>query len=725
MPSTDSPDAFDPGMTPHPQGHHLSDQGLDLRTLFHVLLERAWVILLLAVAGLLLAAGYIKRAPVLYSSTATLEVQQEEQKIVKMDRAMDREDLRSLDVLQTIAQELKSRSLFERVIDRNNLGADPRFVGLMKETPTRERLAVALSRMTDVRLRRGTRLIDITVVNQVPELTQVIADSIVKEYKGQSVEQHTSTSEFANEFLMQEANRLKEKLQKSENELQTYRERTAAVSLDDRQNTVVAKLKELSTRVTEAKSARIRAESDYAQVERLGTNVQALMVLPVVANDAKVAEIQMTVNKLDGELANLRQRYKEKHPKYLQALSQIQEWRSAFTNAVLQVPQTVKSMLESIRASEQALSEALTKQEAAALDLNKLSIQYNVLARDVESDRALYEAVLNQMKQTSVAKEAQPTKVKVVQSAYRPERPFSPQKTKILGLGILGGLFCGVLLALGLNALDHSFKTVDQVEDVLGMPVLGVVPVMREARHAKGPILVSEDPKSAGAEAFRTLRVSLSMLGKAEARKVFLFTSAVPAEGKTFSSLNYSASLAQQGLRTLLIDADLRKPSVQAYFGTDGDHSGGVTDYLTGQKKFGEIVQTSKIEHLAYVTAGTTAPNPAELLAQGGFPGLLDEALKHFDRVVVDSAPIHAVSDTLLLVKDMQTICIVARAAKTPRRSIQRAIYLIQKAGGPVAGIVLNRLPRRSGAGYGYYYDSYYDYSYYGKYSKKGVYGAK
>jgi capsular exopolysaccharide synthesis family protein len=312
----------------------------------------------------------------------------------------------------------------------------------------------------------------------------------------------------------------------------------------------------------------------------------------------------------------------------------------------------------------------------------------------------------------------------VVQSAYKPERPFSPQKAKIMALGILGGLFCGVLLALGLNALDHSFKTVDQVEEVLGMPVLGVVPVMREARKSKGPIIVSEDRESVGAEAFRTLRVSLSMLGKAEARKVFLFTSAVPAEGKTFSSLNFAAILAQQGLRTLLIDADLRKPSVEEYFGTNGAHGTGVTDYLTAQKKFDEIIQTSKIEHLSYITAGTTAPNPAELLAQGGFPSLLDEAVKQFDRVVVDSAPIHAVSDTLLLVDHVQTVCIVARAAKTPRKSIQRAIHLLRKAGGPVAGIVLNRLPRRGGVG-GYYYTAYYDYAYHGKYAKKGVYSAK
>ncbi len=724
MPSSNPPDSYDPGATPPPDVSQIPGQGLDFRTLIHVLVEKLWVILLVAVVAVLLAAGYIKRAPVLYSSTATLEVQQEEKRLIQTDRGMDREDLRSLDVLQTISQELKSRSLLERVIDTNKLATDPRFVGLIKETPTRERMVLALSKMVDVRLRRGTRLIDITVVEPVPELTEKIANSLVEEYRRQNEEQHTSTSEVADEVLIQEAQRLKKKLQDSEELLQAYRVKTGAVSLDDRQNTVVAKLKELSTRATEAKSARIKAESDYAQVESLGTNVQALLVLPVVANDPKVVEIQMTINKQDGELANLRQRYKDKHPKYIQAVSQLQEWRRAFTNAVLQVPQTVKSMLESARASELALNDALKAQETAAIDLNALSIQYNVLDRDVKADQAMYESVLNQMKQTSVTKESQPTKVKVVQSAYRPELPFSPNKLKIMLLGSLGGLFCGVLLALGLNSLDHSFKTVDQVEDVLQMPVLGAVPVMNDVRKSR--MVVSDDPQSAGAEAFRTLRTALSMLGKAEDRRVFLFTSAVPAEGKTFCSLNYSACLAQQGLRTLLIDGDLRKPSVEEYFGSsNGASHVGVTDYLTGQKKFEEIIQSSKLEKLSYTTAGTTAPNPAELLAQGGFPGLLAEALKHFDRVVVDSAPIHAVSDTLLMVDHVQTVCVVARAAKTPRKAIQRAIHLLRQAGAPLAGVVLNRMPRRRGGGYGYYYSPYYDYAYQGKYAKKGVYGAK
>jgi capsular exopolysaccharide synthesis family protein len=215
------------------------------------------------------------------------------------------------------------------------------------------------------------------------------------------------------------------------------------------------------------------------------------------------------------------------------------------------------------------------------------------------------------------------------------------------------------------------------------------------------------------------------MLGKAEDRRIFLMSSALPQEGKTFTSLNYAASLAQQGLRTVLIDCDLRKPSVQEYFGEDETDRVGVTDYLTGQKTLDQIIVPSKLDKLCYIPAGTTAPNPAELLAQGGFRGLVQDALKQFDRVVVDSAPVHAVSDTLLIVSHVQTVCLVTRAAKTPRKAVLRALQMLRGAGAPLAGVVFNQLPRQRGAGYGYYYSSYYDYGYYGKYSKKGVYGTK
>jgi polysaccharide biosynthesis transport protein len=267
MHSPTSPDPHRPqapNLHPQAPSQETPTPGLDLRTLIHVFVEKFWILFFILVVGLLLGVGYLKHAAVLYMSNATLQVEQEERKIIKIDRATDREDLCGLDVLQTIAQTLKSRSLLERVIETNNLAKDPRFVGLMKEQPTRERLATALAKMVDVRLRRGTRLIDVVMVHPIPEMTEKIANSLVEEFMRENVEQHTDTSVKANEFLFQEAGRLKKKLQESENALQIYREKTGAVSLDQRQDTVVARLKELSTRVTEAKSARIRWESDYA-----------------------------------------------------------------------------------------------------------------------------------------------------------------------------------------------------------------------------------------------------------------------------------------------------------------------------------------------------------------------------------------------------------------------------------------------------------------------------
>jgi capsular exopolysaccharide synthesis family protein len=292
----------------------------------------------------------------------------------------------------------------------------------------------------------------------------------------------------------------------------------------------------------------------------------------------------------------------------------------------------------------------------------------------------------------------------------------------ILALSTMGGLFLGVLIVLALGFVDTSIKTVDEAESLLRLPVLCTVPQMREVKKAGSPLVVLEQARSAGAESFRTLRTSLSMLGRVEDRRVFLFTSSLPSEGKTFSSINYSASLAQLGLKTLLIDGDLRRPNVENTLMGPGKETKGVTDYLTGHQTLPEVVQSTKLENLWFISGGTTAPNPAELLAKDGLGTLIQEALTKYDRVVVDSAPIHAVSDTLLMLKNVQTLVLVVAAARTSSRSVLRCIQLLQGAEAPLSGILLNRMPRRRGIGY-YQYGSYYDYNYYGKYSKKGVYG--
>lgn len=690
--------------------------GFDFKRIYHTIVERLWLVVTCIILAALATAGYIQRQPVLYLSNAIVQVEQEEARVVKVEK-FQQEDLRWLDALRTIEQTLKSRAVLERVAETLHLSQNPAFMATMAE-PSKEKVADILDKIVTVRLRKGTRLLDVTVVHPSPELTAKIANAVVSEFVAQSYDQNAAVAEQAADFLTKEGRRLKLKLEDSEKALQDFRDRTKSVSLEERNDTVTARLKELSTKLTEANSATIRFNAQLAQVEKLGTNVDALLVLAAVNTDVSVMEAKSAITKLEGDFASLKQRYKEAHPKYIQLASELASWRRTLTNAVLKVPQTLRSAYESATAAEKALQDEFMKQEDLARELTRSLGEYHRLTRDVESNRGLYDAVQQRLKEATLTRELKPSKVQLNTAAIAPSLPFAPRKLQLMIRGVLAGIVLGVLLALGINALDSSLKTVDDAEEYLHLPVLAAIPKVK----TQEALVVSDSTQSAAAEAFRTLRTSVSMLGRAENRRTFLFTSALPQEGKTFSSINFSLCLAQQGLKTLIVDGDLRRPSIEkALTQRTGQHPG-VTDYLTGSKKISEIVQSVGRENFFYIPAGTTAPNPAELVAQGHFDALIEEALLQYDRVVVDSAPIHAVSDTLLMLDKIQTVCLVVRAAKTPRKAVARALELLYKAEAPVGGVVLNRQVRRLLSGG---YDPYYTYSYYGKYAEKGVYGSR
>src|SRR6185369_17062051 len=240
--------------------------------------------------------------------------------------------------------------------------------------------------------------------------------------------------------------------------------------------------------------------------------------------------------------------------------------------------------------AEQALEAELREQDTIALELSKLSVRYNVLARDVEADRALYQSVLNRMKETFVTKDLKPSKIRLIEHAAVPEKPIRPEKVRVVLAGILAGLAGSVLLVFLLNALDRSLKTVDQTEEYLGLPVLSTIPKFDGGAGEERKLIKEDDARCPEGESFRTLRTALSMLGRKEDRRVFLFTSALPSEGKTFCSLNFAQSLARQGLRTLIVDCDLRRPMVDKSLRGTKPRNVGLTDYLTGQKTFEQSI---------------------------------------------------------------------------------------------------------------------------------------
>jgi capsular exopolysaccharide synthesis family protein len=704
--------------SPRSQDAFTSHQ-IDFRAFYYTLRERTWVIglcLLIAACG---TVAYLLRAPKVYAGKVLLQIEQKQQNVLKIENVVQ-DTPQNLESLKTIEETLVNRALLARVIAANKLMEDPRFISAEASAPPTEAAAVSkLARMLDVKLRKGTRLIDVRVEHTDPKLAAALANSLVTEYIRQNSELSATASEIANEFLVKEADELKVRLEQSENALQAYKESTQSASFEDQQNVVVQKLKELTARVTEAKSARIQHETAYNQSLQLGNDPEALLIIPGVANDVTVVEIRGKLAQQESDIANIRQRYREKHPKYIQALSQWAEWRKGLDRAIINASHSLESAYRGAQTSEAALESAFREQEKAALALNKQSIRYNVLAREVESDRALYQAVLNRIKETSVTKDMNPNVIRIVQPAVTPERPAKPDVLKISLLGVFAGIASGIMLAMFLNALDRSIKTVDQAEECLQLPVLSTVPKFSGVPEDQRKLIMSDEAQSAEAESFRTLRTALSMLGRKEDRRTFLFTSAVPEEGKSFCSLNFSVSLAQQGLRTLIIDCDLRRPTVEKSLCNTNRRAVGLTDYLTGQKSFQDIVHSTDVDNFFYIPAGSHAPNPAELLAKTGIDGLMNEALAHFDRVVVDSAPIHAVSDTLLVLSRIQTVCLVTRVRRTPRNAVMRAVQILREANAPLAGVILNLMPRMGRAGY--YYDSYYEYSYRGYYHEKPV----
>jgi len=443
-----------------------------------------------------------------------------------------------------------------------------------------------------------------------------------------------------------------------------------------------------------------------------GDDVDKLLELPSIASDPSVVAIRASIAHQTVEFANIKQVFKEKHPTYIQAQSKLTELYQLLSNATLRATQVMRATYENAVAREQALNEELQKQEAAAQVLNKQFVPYNVLLRDIEQYRALYDSVVKRMGETTIAGNLDNQRIQVFQAAEPPKHPFKPNRIRVMALALIAGLAVGLGLALGSGFFDDSLKTLTEAEDALKLPVLSTIPQIQTVESGEKRVVVDDDSPSSGAESFRFLRTSLSLQGQEKPLRTYLFTSALPGEGKTFCAVNYAVSLAQQGLSTLLIDCDLRRPMVDEFFWGEKSEHWGLTQFFGRKQRFDDIVQTTTIDNLWLVTAGPYSPNASELLAKYPFNLLLEEALRRFDRVVVDSAPVFGVSDTMLLVNHTDIVCLVIRARHTSKATAARAAQVLERAGAKVGGVILNAVPRSRRASYG---DPYYDYGYYPK----------
>jgi capsular exopolysaccharide synthesis family protein len=690
------------------QGGDGGGEGFDPQRILQLVLRNIWLILGIVAVGTTLSWVYVKNQPKIYASWAKILVDQEENAVIKFDFAQNTA-LQSQEFINTAVDSFTSTKLLARAVRSSGLDRVPGFMQPRQDGQDFNDIELAnrFRYMVHASLRPNTRFIDVIVEDTDPERAKVLATALVNEFIKEMIEQRDSTSNYERDFLLEEVERLKAQLGKSELELQAYREQHPDLTFDDDGSASVNQLSDLNARVTTAKAERLKVESALATLANANmgdlANIDQIGEIAAIAELPDVTKTQDKLVEAQNQLDNLRVRYGSEYPEVIKADRLVGELKRSLAGTLSKSREMLQQRYEAAVETESKLSKALADQRAKALTQNRLAIRYNVLSREVKSDRDLCEDAIKQLKESTVRNGVKQIPFHIIEFPISSNVPIRPDPRKIVVLGFTMSLFLAVGLIVLIDRVFNTFRTADEAEKVLELFPLASIP---DASPVGSGLVMRDDPHSIVAEGFRTMRAQLFLRKQDADRRVFLFTSANPGEGKSFTALNCAAAFAQQGLRTVLVEADVRRPGIARQLSPTYAKAKGLTDYLERESAIADVVIETELAQLFLLPAGTPKPNPAELLSQPAMGELLRELDRTYDRVVIDTAPINPVSDTLLLARQVDAVCLVIQAGKTPQQLVKRTLSILRKAGSNVAGFVMNRTARSFRANQSYYYDA-------------------
>lgn len=695
-------------------------ESIDWREYFHAVIDRLWIVILCVILGGIYAGFTLSKIETTYRARSVLFIEQDQARILdaRFSQVRD-EQIRSIDMINTVVDLIRSYPFSQRVSARLKLDQDPRFlsaVGISPKDATNDRAAGSLSGMVGVVYRPQTRLIDVSITSRDPNLSVKLANAYADEYIRYVFEKRSDAAKSATQFLVEEADRLRKKLRVSEEAMQSFRERERAASIETMLSSAQTQVGEISNNQALIQRRIEQIDSDLAVIRANTGEPEELLTLPSVAAEPKVAQYSESLSARQRDLTIVSQRYRSKHPSYVAIKTQIDLTKADLKRILKDAVTLLDNSRNRLEVQSIEMKAAREAAEKRLLEVTHKSIEYNDIKREQETDTALYNSVISRLKEVDVSKQLTESPVRIHETAVG-AGPIRPSVTKKWTQALLGGAAIGIGLALLMFFMDTSMKTVDQVENVTGVGVIAAIPKL--SLNARASVLVTNEERSGiVAESFRSLRASLTLHRINEDARTFLFTSSMPSEGKTFCSSNFAVTLAQQGFNTLFIDADLRKPGGSiVFFGEN--RKPGLSEVLMRTCTMKNAIVPTHIDNLQIMTAGGRAPNPSELLTYENIDRVLKEALSKYDRIVVDSAPLLAVSDTLLIAPHIDLCTLVVRAFTTPKKMVMRAIKSLEETKTTPAGLILNFLPSGRGGYYAYYYSG----KYYGSYGAKGVYG--
>jgi succinoglycan biosynthesis transport protein ExoP len=582
-----------------------------------------------------------------------------------------------------------------------------------------------------VTLAPNTHIIEVHYRNPDKDLAAKVVTTLMNTYVENNFKARFESTMQASDWLSKQLVDLQMKVETSQEKLVRYQKEHEILGIDEKQNIITAKLDELNKELTAAESQRMDKEAVYRMIQAgdadaLGSAAGGLDETGSASQSPSNLLENLRGKRADLQIqaADLNTQFGPSYPKLAQLNGQIKEVDSQIQNEFKKIGAKIRGQYMASLQRETMLHDALERQKQEANKLNESAIEYSLLKRDVETNRQLYEGLLEKLKEAGVSAGLRSNNFRIVDVARVPTSPIEPNIPRNLAFASMLGLTSGVLLAFLLEGLDNTVRTTEQAQMISGLAPLGMIPLgSRTTRESAGTkrlviatskeaveLITQVRPQSQMAESYRALRTSLLLSNLGAPPKVIMVTSALPQEGKTTTSINCAVVLAQKGVRVLLIDADLRRPSIHKTLGL-GPRSG-LSNVLTGSATLQQaITRAPVLPNLSVLPAGTPPPNPAELLASTNMRDVLIELREQFDHIVVDTPPTLSVTDAVVLSPRADAIVLVIRSGQTTKQALRRSRDVLMQVNAKVSGVLLNAVDLSSP-------DYYYYYEYQGKYSR-------
>ena len=722
-----------------------------LREYWQILRKRFWAVLVCVAAGVGIAFFVTSRMPRKYRATASVELSLQAPHILGQN--VQPIDFQTTDwwsgrtFLKTQYKILKSRRIALKAAKRLTVEDLWKLLGRRSSqpgqppsnvTPTEEdyqKAAGAILAGLEIQPVKESRIVLVRFVHTDPELAAKVANNVAEAYIDDNLMRRLASTKGASVWLDEQLESLRRELDQAELAIQKFKEENniLSVSLEDRINILSRTIQTLSEKRDQVMAERLALEAEMAQLKKI-RNSEDPINDPALSyvNNPVIEALKQEYEKAYLKLVELRGRYMERHPKIQAQQALLSAIRRDLEREAFLALKVLEAKHKTLVSTEGRYKAALEKLKKEGLVLAKKAIEYNRLKRNQEHTAKLYELVLGRLKETDLAKELRTNNVRLVDRALVPAAPYWPKTHVNLAIGFALGLLLGIGLAFLLHYLDNTIKTQEDIETLLKVPYLGWIPVLKPSKARTGDteggeegqkksdeLFVYRHPKSSAAEACRAIRTNLLFMSPEKPIRSIVVTSAGPREGKTTVALQLAEIMAMAGERVLLVDTDMRRPRLHRAAGVSNDR--GLTNVIVGEAELEDVIKTTEVPNLWILPRGPSTPSPAELLQSETFRNLVQRLASLYDRVILDSPPVQAVTDPVILSKIADGTLLVVKAGVTIKEMAIRTVRQLRDVGAHVLGCVLNDVdPAKASYGYqgGYYYyrrSKYYYGEHYGE----------